>query len=52
MFKLLDRDGNGTIDRSELMQMFSNNGIEEVNGKNIDEIINSCDKDGNGTIDF
>lgn len=34
------------------MMMFSDNGIDEVNGKNIDEIIQSCDKDGNGIIDF
>lgn len=36
MFKLLDKDGNGVIEKQELMQLFSDNGIEEANGKNID----------------
>jgi len=32
--------------------MFSDNSIDNINGKSVDEIIKSCDKDGNGTIDF
>jgi len=26
--------------------------MSSLNGKSIDEIINSCDKDGNGIIDY
>ena len=28
------------------------NGINTMNGKSIDEVILSCDKDGNGIIDY
>jgi hypothetical protein len=27
-------------------------GIIEIAGKSIDDIVNECDKDGNGVIDF
>lgn len=52
MFKLLDKDGNGTIDKSELMHMFSDNAIDEINGKSLEEIFLACDKDKSGDIDF
>ena len=52
MFKLLDKDGNGQIDKLELMSLFSDHNLTEINGKNIDEIIESCDKDKSGTISF
>ena len=28
------------------------NGMSLINGKSVDEIIESCDKDGNGMIDY
>ena len=52
LFKLLDKDGNGTIDRSELKALFEDQGMENINGKGIEEIIKICDKDNSGTIDF
>jgi Ca2+-binding EF-hand superfamily protein len=27
-------------------------GTSMINGKSVDEMINSCDKDGNGVIDY
>ena len=32
--------------------MMSSKGMSEFNGKSVDEIIKSCDKDGNGIIDY
>lgn len=52
MFKLLDKDGNGTIERNELQTLFSDNAINEINGKSLDEIFEACDKDKSGSIDF
>lgn len=52
MFKLLDKDGNGTIDKSELRTLFADNAIDSINGKSLDEIFETCDKDKNGIIDF
>jgi len=36
MFKLLDKDGNGEIDKKELMGLFSDHNMTEINGKSID----------------
>lgn len=52
LFKLLDKDGNGSIDREELKALFADQNVEQLNGKSIDEIIKACDKDHNGIIDF
>ncbi len=34
------------------MNLFEENGVEEYNGKSIEEIMNSCDYDGDGKITF
>lgn len=52
LFRLLDKDGNGSIDRSELKALFDDQGMEQINGKSIDDIMKMCDKDNSGTIDF
>ncbi|XP_031472714.1 calcium-dependent protein kinase 29 [Nymphaea colorata] len=52
LFKLLDKDGNGEIDREELRSLFSDSNVEQINGKSIEDIIKQCDKDKSGTISF
>jgi len=52
LFKLLDRDGNGVVDKNELKILFNDNSIDTINCKSLDEIFLLCDKDKNGTIDF
>ena len=32
--------------------MFDDNGVDNINGKSLEEIIKTCDKDKSGTIDF
>ena len=39
LFRLLDRDGNGSIDRKELQALFEDQGMDNINGKGIDEIM-------------
>jgi calcium-dependent protein kinase len=36
LFKLLDKDGNGEIDREELKSLFSDSNMDQINGKSID----------------
>lgn len=48
----MDKDGNGEIDKNELRALFADSNVDQVNGKSVDEIIKSCDKDNSGTIDF
>ncbi len=62
---MLDKDGNGYVDRKQLedilkgnlfilyeILLFIENGMFDINGKLLEEIINSCDKDRNGCIDY
>ena len=36
MFKLLDKDGNGVIEKSELKTLFNDNAIDSINGKSLE----------------
>ena len=48
-FQHFDLDGNGHISRTELETALSQLGIEQ---KDVDQIIQEADKDGNGEIDY
>lgn len=50
-FKVFDRDGSGTISREELRHVLINIG-EGFTEKEIDEMIQEADKDGDGQIDY
>lgn len=49
-FKVFDRDNSGTISAAELRNVLSSLG-EDLTDEQIDEMIQSADKDGNGAID-
>lgn len=51
VFKMLDKDGNGMIDRDELMGILSRHGLLEAE-KETDEIFEATDVNGDGKIDF
>lgn len=51
-FKMLDKDGNGSIDKQELKSLFEDHHIEHINGKSISDLINKMDKDSSGSISF
>ena len=53
LFKELDKDGGGSIDRQELYDGFIARGAgDRFTAKEILQIINFMDKDGDGEIDF
>ena len=52
VFRMIDSDNNGYVERAELLAVLERHGTTLLNGKSVDEIIQSCDKDGNGVIDY
>lgn len=50
-FKVFDRDNSGTISAAELRNVLTSLG-ENLTDEQIDEMIQSADKDGNGAIDY
>tara|TARA_B100000900_G_scaffold133777_2_gene113295 strand:- start:1333 stop:3552 length:2220 start_codon:yes stop_codon:yes gene_type:complete len=51
-FKKLDMDGDGMINRSELIEAFANYSNEDVTKESIEELIDMFDDDGNESIDL
>lgn len=59
VFKTIDKDKNGVVDRNELKELLQSiyklkleNNYTEVNGKELDNIMEECDKNKDGKIDF
>lgn len=59
VFKLIDSDGNGFVDKKQLSEILQSNfmfNIENnhtiMHGKEVDDIMSACDKNGDGKIDF
>ena len=50
-FDMFDVDGNGCIDRDELISAFKILG-ENLSNQDIDLLMELYDEDGNGTIEF
>merc|ERR1719422_1394077 len=50
-FKVLDKDGSGSICESELRQIMSNIG-EDITDEEIKEMMNEADLDGDGQVSF
>ena len=48
-FRLFDRDGNGSIEASEIRQVL---GDSKMSPEQIDDIIQEVDKNGDGEIQF
>ena len=51
-FKKLDKNGDGMINRSELIEAFANYSNEDVTDESIEELIDMFDDDGNESIDL
>ena len=48
----MQKDLNLSKSSNVIMCINLENGMNNINGKSIDEVILSCDKDGNGIIDY
>ena len=51
MFEIFDKDGNGSIDHTELQEILSMTG-ENISDEEVAVIMQEVDTDGNGSIDF
>lgn len=52
VFRMLDKDGNGVVSAQELRDVITSVGETSISGKIIQEIIKTCDKNGDGMIDY
>jgi calcium-dependent protein kinase len=52
IFQAMDVDGNGDIDKEELLQGYEKHFGIEISPAQVDEMFKAVDLDGNGTIDF
>ena len=50
MFRDIDRDGSGSIDAEELLQVLTSLGMD-AEQETVEHLVNEFDKDGSGTID-
>ena len=52
IFKLMDKDGNGTLDKQEVMQGYEEHFGVQMTDEQIDNMFRAVDIDGNGSIDY
>ena len=52
IFKLMDKDGNGTLDKEEVMQGYEEHFGVQMTDEQIETMFRAVDIDGNGTIDY
>jgi len=52
LFASGDIDGDGELNREELHQLLTLNSDFHLNAESIEELLETCDADGSGTIDF
>lgn len=52
-FRSIDLDGNGMVDKQEMMSFLAQKGVSEDHRKEIvDELFSKCDQDKNGDIEI
>ena len=52
VFRMLDKDGNGVVSGQQLRDVITSVGESSIGAKVIEEIIKTCDKNGDGMIDY
>jgi len=51
-FRIFDRNGDGHIDKSEIMQVLNDSDVQNAAAVSMAEIMKDIDKNGDGNIDF
>lgn len=52
IFKLMDKDGNGTLDKQEVMDGYEEHFGIQMTDEQVDAMFSAVDIDGNGAIDY
>jgi len=52
IFKLMDKDGNGTLDKEEVIAGYEEHFGLNMTGEQVGKMFEAVDIDGNGTIDY
>ena len=52
IFKGLDLDHSGRISKAEIKRIFEESGFQSLKGSDVDQIIENCDKNKDGEIDY
>jgi Ca2+-binding EF-hand superfamily protein len=52
IFKGLDADHSGKISKAEIKKIYEEAGIKSLNNADLDQIVESCDKNKDGEIDY
>lgn len=52
VFRGLDADNSGKISKAEIKKIYEEAGIRAIKNTDLDQIIESCDKDKDGEIDY
>jgi len=52
IFKLMDKDGNGTLDKQEVLEGYEEHFGIPMTEDQVDEMFAAVDIDGNGCIDY
>lgn len=52
IFKLMDKDGNGTLDKQEVMLGYEEHFGIQMTDEQVDAMFTAVDIDGNGAIDY
>ena len=52
VFQSFDKDKSGKISKKEFKDILTEAGVTQISGRMLDDLVNSCDKDNDGEINY
>ena len=52
MFQSFDKDRSGKISKKEFKEILEETGMTQISGKLIDDLVETCDRNKDGEIDY
>ena len=52
VFQSFDKDKSGKISKKEFKEILTEAGVTQISGRMLDDLVNSCDKDNDGEINY